>query len=285
MVLAAGAFVINDSFFKLASEDLPTFQAMFMRGMAAAVWCLPLVFFTRSAHKMGMIVNRWALLRNGFEIFTVFCFLTALTQMPLADITAIGQLSPMILLIGAALIFKEQLGRTQMVLIAVGFVGAILIAQPTGEGVSPFAILGLFAAVGMAARDLAARMVPSEMPGAVVAYGAVIMVMLASFIASVLFETWVAPPVHAIGYLVAAGFFLMFGQLFIFLTFRVAPVGVVAPFLYSATIWALVLGLLFFGDLPNTLAFIGITLVTVSGVILVMRSRRAAAARVSVDTK
>ena len=87
-----------------------------MRGVAAAIWCLPLVFITRSVHQMGMIFNRWALLRNVFEIVTVFCFLTALTQMPLADITAIGQLSPMILLIGAALIFKEQSGRMQMVL-------------------------------------------------------------------------------------------------------------------------------------------------------------------------
>jgi drug/metabolite transporter (DMT)-like permease len=285
MVLAAGAFVINDSLFKLASTDLPTFQAMFMRGVAAAIWCLPLVFITRSVHRMGMIFNRWALLRNGFEIVTVFCFLTALTQMPLADITAIGQLSPMILLIGAALIFKEQLGRMQMVLIAMGFVGAMLIAQPTGEGVSPFAVLGFVAALGMAARDLAARMVPADMPGPVVAYGAVIMVMSASLIASLLFETWVMPPAHTLGFLAAAGFFLMFVQLFIFMTFRVAPVGVVAPFLYSATIWALVIGLLFFAELPNPVAFGGIALVTISGVLLVMRSRRAAMARVAIDTK
>lgn len=286
MVLATGAFVINDSLFKLASVDLPIFQALFLRGVGAAICCLPLVFFTRSARKMGMIVNRWALLRNVFEIATVFCFLTALTQMPLADITAIGQLSPMILLIGAAVLFRERLGRLQMILIAVGFIGAILIAQPSAMGVSPFMVLGLLSAIGMAARDLAARKVPAQMPGAVVAYGAVIMVMLASLVASLLFETWVTPPLRALVYLGVAGFFLMFGQMFIFLTFRVAPVSVVAPFLYTATLWALAMGWLFFGELPNLAAFGGIALVAGSGVVLVMHSRRAAlVTRTAIDTK
>lgn len=273
MVLASGAFVTNDALFKLASADLPVFQAMFLRGVAASIWCLPLVLITRTASKMGMIVNRWAMLRNLFEIAAVFCFLNALVRLPIADITAMVQLAPMILMVGAAAIFRERLAPIKIVLILAGFTGAILIAQPQAGAISPFLLLGLVAAIGVAGRDLVARMVPAEMPGAVVAYGAVIMVMLASLAASVLFEDWVTPPAHALAYLAGSGLFLMFGQLFIFLTFRAAPVGVVAPFLYSAMLWALLTGLVFFGELPNLLALAGMGLILASGVLLVLRAR------------
>ncbi len=284
MVLASGAFVINDSLFKMASAELPVFQALFLRGIAAALWCLPMVFITRSADRMAMIFDRWALVRNVFEIIAVFCFLNALARMPLADISAIAQLSPMLLLIGAALIFREALGKTQLLLILVGFVGAMLIARPQAGAISPFMVLGLVAAVAIAGRDLVARKVPHDIPGPVVAYGAVIMVMVASGIASLLVDEWVAPSVQSLGILLASGFFLMFGQLFIFMTFRVAPVGVVAPFLYSATIWALLLGLLMFGDFPDLVAIAGIGLILVSGVLLVLRSgRRAVVTRTAID--
>ncbi len=286
MVAASGAFVINDSFFKLATEELPVFQALFLRGVAAAIWCLPMVLLTRSAHRMRMIFDRWALLRNVFEIIAVFCFLNALARMPIADISAIGQLSPMLLLIGAAVIFRERLGRAQIVLILGGFAGALMVAQPQAGSVSPFMVLGLVAAVAIAGRDIVARMLPADIPGPVVAYGAVIMVMAASGIATLLFDSWVSPSFHTLVYLLASGFFLMFGQLFIFLTFRVAPVGVVAPFLYSTLLWALLLGFVMFGDFPNPLAFAGIGLILVCGVILVMRSSRpAVAARTPIDIK
>lgn len=286
MVLASGAFVINDSLFKIASMELPVFQALFLRGVAAAIWCLPVVFVTRSAHRMGMIFDRWALLRNVFEIVAVFCFLNALARMPIADISAMGQLSPMLLLIGAALIFKEKLGRMQIVLMLVGFAGAILVAQPQGGSVSPFMVLGLVAAVAIAGRDLVARKLPASMPGPVVAYGAVIMVMLASGATMLVLDEWVAPSLTTLGVLLGSGFFLMFGQIFIFLTFRAAPVGVVAPFLYSTMIWALLLGFVVFGDFPNALAIAGIGLILVSGVLLVLRSGRSAVVtRTAIDIK
>ncbi len=274
MVAATACFVTNDSLMKFATAELPVFQVLFIRGVAAALWCLPLVFFTRTASKFSMIGNKWALLRNLFEIITVFCFINALARMPIADITAIGQLSPMILLMGAAILFREKLGLMRIGLIVVGFIGALLVAQPTMDAISPWALLGLAAAGGMAARDLAARKVPAEMPGPIVAYGAVIMVMLASGVATFLFDEWVMPSAEHIWLLVGAAFFLMFGQLFIFLTFRVAPVGVVAPFLYSSILWAMLLGFVLFGELPNAIAMAGIVLVTISGVILVMHSRK-----------
>lgn len=275
MVLATGSFTVNDALFKMATEDLPVFQSLFLRGVAAAIWCIPMLFLTRTADRLKMVFDRWALLRNLFEIIAVFAYLNALARMPIADISAIGQLSPMLLLIGAAVIFKERLRGAQIFLILLGFCGALLVAQPSGGSVSPLMLLGLIAAFAVAGRDLVARQLPAAMPGPVVVYGAVIAVLIASGAAMLLFEDWVNPPLEALLILLGSGFFLMFGQLFIYLTFRTAPVGVVAPFLYTTLLWALVLGLAMFGEFPNTLAIVGIMIIIVTGVFLVMRSGRA----------
>ena len=63
---------------------------------------------------------------------------------------------------------------------------------------------------------------------------------------------------HAILLLAGAGFFLIFGHLFIFLAYRVGPTGVVAPFYYFFTFWAVISGLVVFGQFPNGLAITGI---------------------------
>lgn len=274
MVLATGAFTVNDTFFKLATEDLPVFQSLFLRGAAAAIFCLPLVLFSGAITKMARIFDRWAMLRSAFEIASVFCILNALARIPIADITAIAQLAPMLLMIAAALIFREKLGLWRVGLMVLGFAGALMIAQPQADGISPYMVLGIVGAVLLACRDLIARKVPEDIPGSIVTYGVVLMVMVASLAVTMLTGEWVDPPLHALGYLLASGLFVMFGHHFIFLSFRAAPVGVVAPFFYSATIWALLLGFLVFGEFPNALAIAGIGLILGSGVVLVMHSRK-----------
>jgi drug/metabolite transporter (DMT)-like permease len=71
-----------------------------------------------------------------------------------------------------------------------------------------------------------------------------------------------------------AGFFLIFGHFFLFMAYRVGPTGVVAPFYYCFTVWAVVSGLLVFGELPNKAAICGIVLVVTSGLVIVSLDER-----------
>ena len=64
MVLSTGTFVINDTMLKLAAEGLPPFQTLFLRGVAASLWFLPVVLLTGNGPRMKMALNRWAMLRN-----------------------------------------------------------------------------------------------------------------------------------------------------------------------------------------------------------------------------
>lgn len=274
MVLATGTFLTNDMFMKLVMVDLPPFQALFLRGIFAIIWVVPLLLLTGTMDRWRMMTNRWALLRNGFEIVTVFCVLNALARMPMGDVTAITLLAPMILLGGAVFIYREKIVGIQILLIAVGFLGAMLVVQPTGETFRPVALLALAAAFTIAGRDLAARRVPHIVPAPVVTAGAAVMVTIAAGVASFAAETWVMPAGQHWFFLIVAALFLTCAQLTIFLAFRVAPVSVVSPFLYMTIIWAVLYGLLVFGDFPNPLALLGIALIVVSGVLVVVITHR-----------
>jgi drug/metabolite transporter (DMT)-like permease len=274
MVLATGAFVVNDSFLKLVTEGLPPFQALFLRGVSAALWCAPLLLVTGNLRRLPQVVNRWVLARNAMELFAVLCFVVALARMPIADITALTQVAPMLLLIGVSVVYGERIGALRMVLIAIGFVGAVLVAQPGGAGVSPYAVLGFGTALGTALREIIARKVSAAIPGPVVATSAVLVVMSGALTAHLLFEQWVMPDGRHLLLLLAAGFFLTIGHLCIFLSYRHGATAAVAPFFYMFTVWAVISGLLVFGTFPNELAIAGIALILGSGVIIVLLDER-----------
>ncbi|MEO8667981.1 MAG: DMT family transporter [Bauldia sp.] len=274
MVLAAGTFVTNDTFLKLATEGLPPFQSLLLRGVSASLWCLPLVIATGNLRKLPMTLNGWVLVRNLSELAAVFCFTLALKNVALADITAINMTSPLLLLIGCSIFFGERLGRQRFLLIGAGFAGALLVAQPSGQGASPYLLLGFVGAIAGAGRDLAGRKVAAHIPTVVVAYATILSVMVGSGIAHILFEDWQTPTGNSWIYVAGAGLFLTFGQFFLFLSYRTGATAAVAPFLYTFTVWAMISGVVVFGSLPNPLALVGIALIVASGVTVALLDDR-----------
>jgi len=270
MVLSTGFFSANDAFMKLATVGLPPFEVLFLRGVMASLWALPVVLLTGNARGLPLVLNRWVLLRNSFELMAVLCFVVALANMPIADLTALGQISPMLLLIGVAVLYRDPIGWARAALIAIGFVGAICVAQPGASGISLFAVLGLGCAVGTAFRDIAGRKVSPAIPTLVVAYGTLLLVMVGAAIASLLFEHWVMPDGRHLLLLACSGLLLSLGHFFIILGYRTGATAAVAPFYYMFAIWAVCSGALVFGTFPNTLALVGIMLIVVSGIAVVL---------------
>ena len=274
MILATGSYVANDTLMKLATEGLPPYQVLTMRGIAAATWGFPLLLLLGHGPRLRQMFDRHVLARNLCEAGAVLCFIVALANMPIADATALGQTTPLIVLLGAALLFGETITLLTIALIACGFAGAMLVAQPTGEGLSIFASLALANAVLAAVRDLLGRKVRAEVPGLIVAMSAIVVVLAGAIVGHLAFEQWVAPSTTHILLLAGAGFFLIFGHLFIFLSYRAGSASEVAPFYYCFTVWAVISGVGVFGHFPNPEALAGIVLVIASGVLIVYLSAR-----------
>jgi drug/metabolite transporter (DMT)-like permease len=279
MVLSTGFFSLNDALMKLATTGLPPFEVLFLRGVMASLWATPVIILTGSLPQVPRVFDRWVLLRNTCEFLAVLCFIVALAKMPIADLTALGQIAPMLLLLGVALIYRDRIGVRRMLLIGVGFLGALLVAQPSSAGISPYAILGLLTAAGTAARDIVGRRVNVKIPVLIVTYGTLLTVMVGAGLATFIFEHPVLPTGRHLLLLAGSGFLLMLGHFFIFLSYRTGATAAVAPFYYMFAIWAVCTGYFIFDTLPNSLALAGIALILVSGVAIVLldehRRRRA----------
>lgn len=274
MLLATGTFVVNDTFLKLATEGLPPFETLFLRGVSAAIWCLPLVLFTGNGKHLRHVANRWVLLRNAFEIGAVLSFILALANLPIADVSAINLTTPVLLVLVSGLIYRERIGPQRAILIVFGFVGGLLVAQPTTQGISPYAVAAFGCALFSVGRDLAGKSVPAHIPALVVGYSIILCVMMGAGVAMMLSGGWVTPSLRHILLLLGSGLFLTFGHFFLFLSYRTGATGVVAPFFYMLVVWAVISQLFVFGSLPNPLAVAGIALILVSGVTIALLDER-----------
>lgn len=265
MVLATGSYVTNDTLMKLATEGLPPYEVLVLRGIAALAWGLPFLVLAGYGRQLPLMFEPRVLFRSLCETAGVLCYIVALAHMPIADVGALAQVTPLLVLLGASLLHGERVGGLRAALIALGFAGALMVAQPTGSGISIFAGLALANAVFCAVRDLAGRRVAHAVPGLVVALSAVVVVLAGAIVAHLALETWVAPQPRHLLLLAGAGLFLMFGHFLIFMAYRVGQTRVVAPFYYTFTVWAVISGLLVFGQFPTALTVAGIVLVVASG--------------------
>ena len=164
--------------------------------------------------------------------------------MPIADVIAIIQTAPLMVLVGAALLLRERIGPARIALALVGFAGALMVAQPGASGLSSSALLAFGAAVLIAARDLVGRGVPSSIPVSVVIWATVLMGMLAGERCPGASRHGCHPRTRHVAFLGLAGLFVALRHVMLLLAYRLGRMARIAPFFYSFALWAVLAGLL-----------------------------------------
>jgi drug/metabolite transporter (DMT)-like permease len=274
MLAATAVFVMGDSFMKLVAEAVPPFEVLFLRGLAASAACAVLLAARGEWRAVSGAVHGRVLLRAAAETLSVLCYIVALARLPIADVIAILQTAPLILVVGAAVLLREKVGPARVALVLLGFVGAIMVAQPNAEGISPAALLAFASAMLIAARDLVGRNVPARIPVTVVVLATTLMVTTVAGAMSFWVETSVTPSGSHLAYLGAAGLLVTLGHSGLLLAYRLGRTALIAPFFYSFAVWGLVAGVVVWGALPNPSALSGIALIVMSGVGIVVLNRR-----------
>lgn len=275
MVLAGITFVSCDSFLKLLiANDVPPLQALVLRGISATIWCLGLLAVMGQLKHLPKAFGFWTLMRALAEVFAVTAFILALANVPLADVTAIYQAAPLIVLAGASLFWGEHVGFIRWLLIGLGLVGALVVAQPGSAGSSPYALLALVTALASAIRDLLTRKAPADAPGLVITFTVIVAVLAVSLINTLLFENWTPVTGKLALFALGAGFFVMCGHFFVFMSFRLATARSVAPFYYSFTLVAALFGAMFFNEWPNVTALAGIAMIIACGLGVLLFEKR-----------
>jgi S-adenosylmethionine uptake transporter len=274
MTASAAAFVINDTMIKAVTADLPLFQVMTLRGLLSSVVIYLL------ARQMGRLAWRlprrdWGLiaLRCVAEVGATVFFLTALMNMPLANITAVMQALPLTVTLAALLFFREPVGWRRLSAILIGFVGVLLIVRPGPEGFSIDAMFALGSVVCVTVRDLTTRRMSAQVPSMMVTLIGALAVTVFSAVVS-LGVDW-EPVDPRSGLLIAgAAIAVLIGYLTVIQAMRVGEVSAVTPFRYSGLLWALVLGWLVFGHWPHPVTMVGAGIVVASGLFTLYRERK-----------
>ncbi len=274
MLAGTASFVVGDSFMKVVTSDLPPFEVLFLRGVAATLACGLLLVALGDWRVVSSALHPRALLRALGETLSVLCYIVALARLPIADAIAILQTAPLILILAVAFLLRERVGAARVALALVGFAGAFLVAQPGSAGISPAALFAFASAVLIAARDLVGREVPARIPVMVVTFATNAMVMVVSGLMSLGLESWRAPAAWHLAFLGFAGLFVTLGHVGLLIAYRLGRTAAVAPFFYSFALWAVLAGVVVFGALPNALALLGIALIVASGVAIVVMDQR-----------
>src|SRR6185503_2487655 len=254
-------------FFRSAFAILPVVLVYAIRGeLATAV---------RTSRPLGQL-GRGLLSVGG--MFTNF---SALTRLPLADATAISFASPLITVALAAIILKERVRVSRWSAVALRFAGVIVMLIPHldlgryaggASAASAGAVFALISAVCNAGTVIQTRrLTQSETTSSIVFYFSLVCAIAGAF---TLPFAWHSPTASELAALVALGIFGGFAHILLTESYRYAAASVVAPFDYSSMLWALLLGYWLFGELPDTLVYVGATIVAGAGLYVIWRERQ-----------
>jgi drug/metabolite transporter (DMT)-like permease len=275
MNVAMAAFTVNDALMKLATEAVPLMQAICLRGILTASALLVLALATGALRvRPGRLDGRLLALRTLAEVAGTLTFLAALRHMPLANLSAILQSLPLAVTLAAALVLREAVGWRRMLAIAVGFAGVLLIVRPGSAAFDGWSVLGLISVACVVVRDLATRRFTQAVPSVAVALSAAVAVATTGFAGTVISGGFVSMTAEDSLRISAAAVALVFGYLLIVKAMRQGDVAVVAPFRYVALLWAIVLGWLWFGSLPDIATWAGAALIVASGLFTLWREAR-----------
>lgn len=272
MMACMSAFVLNDAFVRLAGNSLPLAQILFLRGVLTTLILLTFAIYLGTFEVRVIKKDKWKIFfRSVAEALTAYFFLTAVLNMPFANVTALLQILPMTVTLAAALVFKEKVGVIRIILIIIGFLGVILIINPSSDGFNLYSGYALTAVILITVRDLITRKLSVEVPTLLPTVSASFGVLLFSII--LLAKTPIQPlNIQNSFFIILAAFFIIFGYYTAVLVMRIGDISFVSPFRYSAIIFALIIGSIFFKEWPNLSSFVGICIVTLAGGLLLYKN-------------
>ena len=219
-------------------------------------------------------------LRSIAGVISMFCNFTAYTLLPLADVTAIGFAAPLFIVVLAAVFLRERVHVYRWSAVVIGFIGVLVIVGPEARMASGATIGVMFALASAALAAVAMiflrRMSAHEHSTAIAFY-----FMLTAAVVS-LFTLplgWNVPTGREGWILLGCGLAGGVGQLFLSFSYRYGEASLLAPFDYTAMIWAVALGYFVFGELPMANVWIGAAIVIAAGLLILWREHRLKLAR------
>ena len=270
-----------DTCSKLATATIPVGQITAARFLVQGLLMAPIV--VAMGLRLSLPRRLWWLmtLRTLFLIASTFCFVAAVTVMPIADALAIVFVEPFILLIMGKLLFANPVGPRRIIASVIGFAGALLVIQPTLSNYGLIALFPLGTAVAFAFYMLTTQAIAAHIHPVLQQMHTGLIGTLICVPVLIMANGGTIPqidPVWPMGlswlWLFGVGFWAAASHLCMTIALKFAPASTLAPMHYLEIITAVALGYLVFNDFPNALTWAGIAIITASGLYIILRERQ-----------
>ena len=276
MVITTACFVAGDTCIKLIGTSLPLGQVIGFIGVVSSLFLLMVCGQQGILKDVPLIFTRTVLLRSLFDTMASFMFVSALMHMPLANLSSVMQSVPLVVVAVGVIFLGERAGLSRIAAVIAGFVGVLLIVKPMPQTITIYEFLALGAVIVVAFRDLVTKRIPTHVPLLVIALANAIFISLSGFgVGLVQGFKYVGAWQWAL--LLGAGLFVTISYYFIVATVRLGDLSATAPFRYSEVVFAIIAGILVFGEYPDAISYLGMALVIAAG--LFAAHREAAQAR------
>jgi drug/metabolite transporter (DMT)-like permease len=271
---------LGDGMAKVLGASISVAQILLVRFAVQGIVLLPIVLVTGRSLRLTPRVHCLAWLRMILHVIGIGSMFTSLIYLPLADAVAIAFVMPFILLLMGKFILHEEIGPRRLIACAVGFVGTMLVVQPSFSEVGAPALLPLVVAVVFALFMVVTRAIAKDVdPISLQTWnGFMAMVVLVPLVvlgtqSDIPTLAWLAPTSSTWILLVAIGLLGTIAHLFMTWSLRFAPSATLAPMQYLEIPIATLIGWLMFSDLPNGLAALGIAITCAAGLYIILRER------------
>jgi drug/metabolite transporter (DMT)-like permease len=254
MLVTGLAFVAVSGIVKYVGTDIPAPQAAFLRFVFGVVFLAPALWALRGVR---FPAPTWRLfwLRGAMHVAAVFFWFWAVVRVPVAEMTAIGFLGPVVMVVMAAVLMGETLERGRVMAVLAALVGALVVLRPGLREITPGHMAQIAATLCFAASYLCAKRLSGLAPASVVV--AMLSVTVAAWLLPLALWVWVPVSWTQLGWLAAVAALGTLGHYTMTRAFQAAPLTVTQPVVFVQILWASLMGALFFAEPVDHFVILG----------------------------
>jgi drug/metabolite transporter (DMT)-like permease len=275
MIVAALLLTLNDATTKWLTQTYPVWQTLTLRQVCSLMFIAFYIHFV-TGWSVVKVTNRPGMaLRALFFIATTVSIVLSFALLPLALVTAIAFSSPLFVVAFSHLFTDEKVGPRRWLAVLAGFAGVLVIVRPGGAGFELVLILPVLAAFFAGSRDIITKgLSRTDSSISILLWSNLAVITVAAAVTTL--QGWQSITGSAALLLLLNGALNAGAHFLIIEALRLGEASLVSPFRYSGLIWALMLGLVIWGDFPDSWTLVGAVLLVASGVYIIERSPRPA---------
>lgn len=263
-LISMSLFAIQDGMVKWLVTDYLLIQLLFMRSIVIVVVTGLFIWLRQGVDGFKTANPSQHLLRTSFNFLAFVTYYLAISQLPLATATSIAMTAPLFMTALSGPLLGEAVGLKRKLVLMIGFIGVLIIVQPTADNFnlegSLYALCGALAFALLAIQTR--KMSKHESSELMVFYAALVFLIVTG--ALMLFH-WTTPDAASVVLMLTLGLITVFAQYAIVHAYQYAGVYIIAPFEYITVLWAVLIGWLVFAEQPTTAMYAGASLVILAG--------------------